>query len=60
MCKPTGVGKSNLANAINIEAIKHNYWAIAKPMLSQVDKIQKSYIILSLQDNIFPAREKHE
>jgi DNA replication protein DnaC len=31
MCGPTGVGKSHLANAIAIEAIKHSFKVIAKP-----------------------------
>ena len=31
MCGPTGVGKSHLANAIAIEAIKRNFRVLAKP-----------------------------
>jgi DNA replication protein DnaC len=31
MCGPTGVGKSHLANAIAIEALKHNFHVVAKP-----------------------------
>jgi len=31
MCGPTGVGKSHLANAIAIEALKRNFRVLAKP-----------------------------
>jgi len=31
MCGPTGVGKSHLANAIAIEALKRNFHVLAKP-----------------------------
>jgi chromosomal replication initiation ATPase DnaA len=30
MCGPTGVGKSHLANAIAIEALKRNFHVLAK------------------------------
>jgi len=42
MCGPTGVGKSHIANAIAIEAIKHNFKVIAKPTNRLLNDIQIS------------------
>lgn len=42
MCGPTGVGKSHLANAIAIEAIKHNFKVIAKPTHRLLHDLQTS------------------
>jgi DNA replication protein DnaC len=40
MCGPTGVGKSHLANAIAIEALKHNYRVITKPTHRLLNELQ--------------------
>ena len=42
MCGPTGVGKSHIANAIAIEAIKHNFKVIAKPTHRLLNELQTS------------------
>jgi len=42
MCGPTGVGKSHLANAIAIEAIKRNFRVIAKPTHRLLNELQTS------------------
>jgi DNA replication protein DnaC len=42
MCGPTGVGKSHLANALAIEAIKHNFKVIAKTTHRLLNDLQVS------------------
>jgi DNA replication protein DnaC len=42
MCGPTGVGKSHLANAIAIEAIKHNFKVIARSTHRLLNELQTS------------------
>jgi DNA replication protein DnaC len=40
MCGPTGVGKSHLANAIAIEALKHNFHVLIKPTHRLLNDLQ--------------------
>jgi DNA replication protein DnaC len=40
MCGPTGVGKSHLANAIAIEAVKHNFRVLTKPTHRLLQELQ--------------------
>jgi DNA replication protein DnaC len=40
MCGPTGVGKSHLANAIAIEALKRNFRVLAKPTHRLLQELQ--------------------
>jgi len=40
MCGPTGVGKSHLANAIAIEAVKRNFHVLAKPTHRLLQELQ--------------------
>jgi DNA replication protein DnaC len=40
MCGPTGVGKSHLANAIAIEALKRNFRVLAKPTHRLLNDLQ--------------------
>lgn len=42
MCGPTGVGKSHIANAIAIEAIKHNFKVMAKTTHRLLNELQTS------------------